>query len=446
MRRIVVLGGGFGGVAAVQRLERMFRHDANVEIVLVSNTNYLVYTPMLSDVAGGTIEPRNAVPALRTFLKKARLRQATVDRIDVARRTVQGTLINGHRAETSYDYLVIALGAVTNFGHATGAAEHALGLKDLLDAFLVHNRALTMLELANTMRDPQQRRELLTFVMAGGGFSGVEGIAALEDLVHEALHYYPDIARDELRFILTSLETRLLMEVDERLGAYVVEKFRKRGIDVRLGVGVTAVSERSATLTTGEIIPTHTVIWTGGIRVNPVIQALGLPRSKQGNLAVNRRLQVVDHPTIFAVGDCAAVPLPGGKGFYTPTAQNAIRQGVVAAENIAALIRGSRGLKTFQYRPIGSLASLGQRQAIAEIGNLRFSGLPAWLAWRAIYLAKMPTLANKVRVGLDWLKELITPVDTVQIPINREVMGDVLARYGANTAPSASDPAHAPPT
>ena len=442
MTRIVVLGGGFGGVAAVQRLDRTFRHDDDTEIVLVNNTNYLVYTPMLSDVAGGTIAPRHAVPALRTFLKKARLRQATVDGVDVARRTVQGTLITGERAETSYDYLIIALGAVTNFGHTAGAAEHAFGLKDLLDAFLLHNHALTMLEWASMSRDPQLRRELLTFVMAGGGFSGVEGIAALEDLVRGALRYYPDLTRDEPRFVLTTLDQRLLPEVDERLGAYVLERFRKRGIDVRLGVGVTEVGERSTTLTTGEVIPTRTVIWTGGIRVNPVVQGVDLPRSERGALLVNPQLQVVDHPTIFALGDCAAVPLPHGQGFYTPTAQNAIRQGIVAAENVAALIRGAGGLKSFQYRPVGSLASLGQRQAIAEIGNLRFSGLPAWLAWRAIYLAKMPTLADKVRIGLDWIKELITPVDTVQIPITRESLGGVLERrsVAAPVPPPAAPP------
>ena len=431
MKRIVVLGGGFGGVAAIQRLERTFRHDDDVEIVLVSNTNYLVYTPMLSDVAGGTIEPRHTVPALRAFLKKARLRQATVTGIDLARRVVRGTLINGEQAETSYDYLVIALGAVTNFGHVPGAAEHTLGLKDLLDAFLVHNHALTMLEWANTVRDRRLRRELLTFVMAGGGFSGIEGIAALEDLMHGALRYYPDLAQDDMRFLLAPLGNRLLPEVDERLGAYVVEKLRKRGVDVRLGVGVAAVNERSATLTTGEVIPTHTVIWTGGIRVNPVVQGVDLPRNKHGALLVNRRLQVGDHPEIFALGDCAAVPLPGGEGYYTPTAQNAIRQGIVAGENIAALVRGSPELKSFAYRPIGTLASLGQRQAIAEIGNLRLSGLPAWLAWRAIYLAKMPTAADKVRIGLDWIKELVTPVDTVQIPISKANVGDMLARQSS---------------
>ncbi len=434
MRRIVVLGGGFAGVAAIQRFDRIFRHDDDVEIVLVSNTNYLVYTPMLSDVAGGTIEPRHAVPALRAFLKKTRLRLATIEQIDLTRRMVQGRLIDGSHAETSYDYLVIALGAVTNFSHATGAAEHALGLKDLHDAFLVHNHALTMLELANTTHDLQLRRELLTFVMAGGGFSGVEGIAALEDLLHGALRYYPDITRDELRFVLLSLDDRLLTEVDERLGAYVAETFRKRDIDVRLGVGVATVSARSATFTTGEHIPTHTVIWTGGIKVNPVVRNFGLPMNERGALLASRTLQVLDHPTIFALGDCAAVPLPDGKGFYTSTAQNAIRQGTVAAENISALIHGTGELKTFQYKPLGSLASLGQRQAVAEFGNFRLSGLLAWLAWRAIYLAKMPTFADKIRVGLDWIKELITPVDTVQIPINRENLGEVLAHHTTEAA------------
>jgi NADH dehydrogenase FAD-containing subunit len=426
MKRIVVLGGGFGGVAAIQRLDRLFRHDDAVELVLVSSTNYLVYTPMLAEVAGGTLMPAHAVSALRSFLKKARLRVATIDGLDVTHQTVQGTLLNGEPAETPYDYLVIALGAVTNFGLAAGAAEHALGLKDLLDAFSVRNRALMLLELANTTRDVRRRRELLTFVMAGGGFSGVEGIAAVEDLVHGALRYYPDIAREELRFILASLDERLLPEVGEQLGAYVVEQLRKRMIDVRLGTGVAAVTDQSATLTTGEVVPTEMVIWTGGITVNPIVQRLDLPTNQRGALVVTSQLQVPEHPTIFAVGDCAAVPRPDGQGSYTPTAQNAIRQGRVAADNIAARVRGSNAVQTFHYRPMGSLASLGQRQAVAQMGPLRLAGLPAWLAWRAIYLAKMPTLADKVAVGLEWLTELITPADTVQVPITRERGGGVL--------------------
>ena len=420
MKRIVVLGGGFGGIAAAQRLDRQFRHDDDVEIVLISNTNFLVYTPMLADVAGGTIEPRHAVPPVRAFLKKAHFREAFVKSIDAANQTVHGMLINGESADVPYDYLVIALGAVTNYSHATGAAEYALGLKDLFDAFRLRNRALTMLEWANTTRDPALRREILTFVMAGGGFSGVEGIAALEDLLRGSLHYYHDIKPDDLRLILAPHGHRLLPEVDARLGAYVVEKFARRTIDVRLGVGVTAVTERTAILSTGEVIPTRTVIWTGGIMVNPVLQDADLPKNKHNAIQVNDQLQVLNHPEVFALGDCAAVPTPDSQGFYSPTAQNAIREGPVAAANIAAAIRKTGKTRSFTYKPIGSLASLGQRQAVAQIGSVQLSGLPAWFAWRGIYLAKLPTFANKVRIGLDWVTDLFAPVDTMQIPIVRE--------------------------
>jgi NADH dehydrogenase len=440
MKRIVVLGGGFGGVAAAQRLDRRFRYDDDVDIEVISDTNFVVYTPMLADVAGGTIEPRYVVPPVRAFLKKAHFREATVRGIDVASQTVHGTLINGADGEIRYDYLVIALGAVTNFAHAVGAAEHAVGLKDLFDAIRVRNRALTLLEWANTTRDPALRRELLTFVMAGGGFSGVEGIAALEDMLHGALRFYPEIRPEELRFILAPHGNRLLEEVDERLGQYVVEKFSRRTIDVRLGVGVTAVTPRSATLTTGEVIPSRLVIWTGGIKVNPVLQSVDLPKDKHGALRVDNQLQVLGHPTIFALGDCAAVPTPGGQGFYAPTAQNAIRQGPVAAANIIAAIRNTGLTKTFAYKPIGSLASLGSREAVAQIGDLRLSGLPAWFAWRAIYLAKLPTLADKVRVGLDWLTDLFAPVDTMQLPYIRENMSTLVALLSADAMPGTATP------
>lgn len=440
MKRIVVLGGGFGGLATAQHLDRTFRHDDNVEITLVSDTNFVVYTPMLADVAGGTIEPRHAVPPLRAFLKKAHFREATVTGLDVANQTVQGTLLDGTSSEVGYDYLVIALGTVTNFSHATGAAEHCVGLKDLFDAFRVRNRALTMMEWASTTRDQDLRQELLTFVMAGGGFSGVEGIAAVEDLLHGALRYYRSIRREELRFILAPHGKRLLEEIDERLGEYVVQKLSRRTIDVRLGVGVTAVTARSATLTTGEVIPTRTVIWTGGIAVNPALRGVDLPKNKQGALQVTGQLQVVGHPTIFALGDCAAVPTPDGRGFYAPTAQNAIREGPVAAANIAALIRSSGRQKTFDYKPMGSLASLGQRQAVAQIGRLRLSGLPAWFAWRGIYLAKLPTIGDRVRVGLDWLTDLFAPVDTAQLPIIKENLAAALSKMSGLAAPPAAAP------
>ena len=259
----------------------------------------------------------------------------------------------------------------------------------------LRNRILTMLERADTSTDVKVRREMLTFVVAGGGYSGVEGIAALEDLAHGALRYYPSIRPEELRFILAPHGTQLLPEIDARLGDYVVEKFRQRSIEVRLGVGVTDVTDRSATLSNGEIVPTRTVIWTAGVEANPLLRTVNIPLDRHGAVQVNGQLQVLGHPNIFSIGDCAAVPMADDGGFYAPTAQNAIREGPVAAANIASLIHNSNTLKTFNYKPIGSLASLGQRQAVAQIGPIRLSGLPAWFAWRGIYLAKLPTLGDK---------------------------------------------------
>ena len=440
MKRVIVLGGGFGGVAAAQGLDRRFRHDDSVEIVLVSDTNFQVYTPMLADVAGGSIEPRHAVPPLRGFLKKARFQDATVESIDVRTQTVSLALANGNRRQLSYDYLVIALGAVTNYSHATGAAEHCLGLKDLRDAFVLRNRALKMLEAADATESPELRNELLTFVVAGGGFSGVEGIAALEDLLHGALRYYPEIRRNELRLILAPHGRRLLEDIDPRLGEYVVRKFQRRTIDVRLGVGVSAVTARGATLTTGEIIPTRTVVWTAGLSVNPLLHSVDLPKDRHGALQVNGQLQVLDHPNILALGDCAAVPTPDRQGFYAPTAQNAIREGPVAAKNIVSLVRASSHVTTFKYKPIGSLASLGQRQAVAQIGKVRLSGLLAWFAWRGIYLAKLPTLSDKVRVGLDWITDLFDPVDTVQLPFITADLAAPGVMASPDTAPGAAGP------
>ena len=424
MKRIVVLGGGFGGLGAATHLDRLLRYDDDVDIVLVSDTNFLFYTPMLAEVAGGTIEPRYAVPPLRAFLrKKARCQEAVVEGIDISAQKVQLTYAKGGWDQWSnsldYDYLVIALGAITNLGHVSGVAEYGLGLKDVLDAVFLRNRILTMLERADTSTDVKVRREMLTFVVAGGGYSGVEGIAALEDLAHGALRYYPGIRPEELRFILAPHGTQLLPEIDARLGDYVVEKFRQRSIEVRLGVGVTDITDRSATLSNGEIVPTRTVIWTAGIEVNPLLRTVNLPQDRHGALQVNGQLQVLGHPNIFSVGDCAAVPMADDGGFYAPTAQNAIREGPVAAANIAALIHNSNTLKTFNYKPIGSLASLGQRQAVAQIGPIRLSGLPAWFAWRGIYLAKLPTLGDKAMVLLDWVSDLFAPVDIAQLPLSR---------------------------
>jgi NADH dehydrogenase len=415
MPQIVILGGGFAGTAVLQHLDRRFRPDADVQITLISQQNYMVFTPLLAEVAGNSVEPRHAVPPLRAFCHKARFREGTVKELDLRVRRVTVEHPDGEHVHIHYDYLVIALGSVTNYHHALGAQEHSFDLKTLTDAIRLRNHALAMLELADATDDPDERRELLTFVAAGGGYAGVEGLGQLVDFLHHTLPYYPSIKQDDLHFILASHSKELLKNVAPQLGQYVVHALVNRGVDVRTGVTVKAVSERSAELEPGGSVPTRTVLWAAGIVVNPLIKTLGLPTDSHGAVQVEPTLQVRGHPEVFALGDCAAVPKAGG-ATYAPTAQNATREGKVLAANLAAHIHGDQ-LKPFHYRPIGSLASLGHHQAVAQMWGLPFVGWAAWLAWRTVYLAKLPIFSRKARVALDWLLELLLPPDVVQLPI-----------------------------
>jgi NADH:ubiquinone reductase (H+-translocating) len=420
-QRVLVLGGGFGGVAAARHLTDPRGSGGSgagdLEVRLVNRSNFLTYTPFLADVAGGTIAVVHAVPPLRAMAPAALSEVAEVEGIDVAAQRVAVRLPDRRRETREYDYLVIALGATTSFRHGKGAAEFGLPLYNVAHAYLLRNRVLEMLELASVSSDPALRRELLTFVFVGGGFSGIEGAAAIEDLVHEALRFYPAIGADEPRFILAPHGDRLLAQIDERLGVYVLERLRRRGVDVRLGVGVDAVTARSATLSTGETVPTRTVLWAAGIEVNPLLRAVDLPKDAHGALQVGRNLQVSGHDNVFALGDCAAVPAAQPGSFYAATAQNAEREGRVVAANIAALLHGLPARRTFDYAPIGSLASLGHREAVAQVKGVKVAGVAAWLLWRGIYLGKLPRFSRKLQVALDWTGDLVSPAEITYLPI-----------------------------
>jgi NADH dehydrogenase len=415
MLHILILGGGFAGTAVLQHLDRRFRRDADIEITVISQQNYMVFTPLLAEVAGNSVEPRHAVPPLRAFCHKARFQEGTVKGLDLHARLVAVEHPDGEQVQIAYDALVIALGSVTNYHDTPGADQHSFDLKTLTDAIRLRNHALAMLEQADASHDPDERGELLTFVAAGGGYAGVEGLGQLVDFLHHALPYYPSIRRADLRFILASHGKQLLENVAPELGEYVVHTLVNRGVDVRTGVAVRAVAERSAELEPGGRVPTRTVLWAAGIAVNPLIKTLGLPTDKHGAIQVEPTLQVKGHPELFALGDCAAVPKRDGST-YAPTAQNATRQGKLAAANLAAHIRGEKP-KPFCYRPIGSLASLGHHQAVAQVWGLPLVGWPAWLAWRTVYLAKLPIFSRRARVALDWLLELALPPDVVQLPV-----------------------------
>ncbi len=448
MTHIVVLGGGFAGTTVTRKLERLLRRDPTIKITIISRQNYMVFTPLLAEVAGNSIEPRHSVPPLRAFLKRAQFHQGEVRHVDREQKTVIVEHADSKQVAISYDYLVIALGAVTNYHHAPGAADYSYDLKSLDDAIRLRNHILATLELADIITDQAERKALLTFVGAGGGYAGIEGLGQMIDFVRKALRFYPTIKPDELTFLLVSHGNRLLDQIDERLGTYVIRKLRERGVDIRLGVSVTEVTSQSATFEPGGVVPTCTVLWAAGVAVNPLIRQLGLPLDSHGALKVEPTLQVVGHPEIFAFGDCAAVP-KDATSTYAPTAQNALREGTVAAANIAAAIKGKR-LRAFSFTPIGSLATIGNYQAVAQIWNLPFSGLPAWLAWRAIYLFKLPGISRKVRVTLDWVLEALLPTDIVQLPVRAS--DDALANAAATgdlkveTPTEKPGPTEAPPT
>jgi NADH dehydrogenase len=442
-----VLGGGFAGATITRELERHFRRADDVHITLISRHNYMVFTPLLAEVAGNSIEPRHAVPPLRGFLSKARFHEGEVRAVDLGARVVSVEHADGRVVAIPFHYLVIALGAVTNYQRAPGAADYSYDLKSLDDAIRLRNHVLATLELADVTADAAARRALLTFVAAGGGYAGVEGLGQLVDFVRKALRFYPTIRPEELRFILATRGAQLLEGIDDQLGRYVIRKLEDRGVEVRLGVKITEVTTATATLEPGGVLPTATVLWAAGIAVNPLLADVDVPKDKRGAIVVDRALRVVGHPNVFALGDCAAVPRGDGTT-YAPTAQNATREAVTAARNLAATIRGGR-LTAFHFSALGSLATIGNYQAVAQFGRVPFSGLPAWLAWRSVYLLKLPSFGRQLRVALDWVLEAILPTDIVQLPVrpSDDAVANAAAAGDLRVETPAPEPGHteAPP-
>jgi NADH dehydrogenase len=313
---------------------------------------------------------------------------------------------------------VLTLGAVTNFHRTPGLEEHALTMKTLGDAIVVRNRAIELLELAENLADESLRRGVLTVVVAGGGFAGVETAGAVNDLMREALNFYPYLKEDMLRVAIVDPGKVLLPELNESLGRYAEKQLGRRGVEVRLNAKVNGYDGKEVLLSDGTTIAARTLIWTAGITPPKVLSNLPC-RLERGRVVANDCLQVPDWPGVWALGDCALVPDPLNPGkFYPPTAQHAIRQAEVAAGNIAATMRGA-ALRPFKFKTIGLLATIGRRTGVAEILGVQFSGIIAWWLWRGIYLSKLPGLQKKVRVAIDWTLDLICSKDIVELPTVR---------------------------
>jgi NADH dehydrogenase len=416
--RILILGGGFGGVYTAIALEKLLKRDPQIEIALVNKDNYLVFQPMLPEVISGSIGILDVIPPIRRLCPRTNLYTRTVESIDLKNKVV--TVSSGFRPRPltlEYDHLVIALGNMTSFSGQPGLAENALPFKYLGDALVLRNHIIHVLEEADIERDPDVRRALLTFVVAGGGFSGVEAIAELNDFVREGAKSFRNIDRNEIKVILLHAGDLILPELPKSLATFAQRLLQKRGVDIRLNTRLSGATAEAALLGGGTRIPTKTLVSTVPSAPHPILASLPV-QLERGRIVVNDRLEVPDHPGVWALGDCALVPDVTTGQPCPPTAQHAIRQGKRLAANIVAELRG-QPKRGFAFKTLGKLAGLGHRSAVADILGVKVSGVLAWLLWRAIYLMKMPGLDRQIRVASSWFLDIVLPADIVQLKTDR---------------------------
>jgi NADH dehydrogenase len=418
-KHIVILGGGFAGMTTAQNLEEMFRPDRSVSFTLVSETNALLFTPMLAEVAGSSLEPSHISTPLRTSLRRTQVIRGRVSELDLDGRRIQVAVEGGGVRELVYDQVVFALGAVSNYLGLKNVQELAFDFKSLLDAIRIRNHVIDMFEQADRETDQELRRERLTFVIAGGGFAGVELAGALNDFSRGILADYPNISSEDLQIVLVHARDRILPELSESLGRYAQESMTMRGVTFRLNCRLNDCGPRRVILSDGEV-SARTLVWTAGTAPNPLLRTLPLETDRRGAVVVENTMSVMGRPGVWAVGDCAALKDGKTGNPCPPTAQFALREARVLARNIRATLRG-RALEPFQFESLGALCVVGHHTACAELRvplargkSIRFRGLFAWLLWRGIYLGKLPGLERKIRVLSDWVIELFFPRDIVQ--------------------------------
>jgi NADH:quinone reductase (non-electrogenic) len=400
---VVIAGGGFGGAMAARELERIMPRQS-ARLVLVNDVNFMLYTPFLPEAAAGTLEPRHVVTPLREILDRTYLRLGAVVGHDPQARTVELRTREGEVEQLPYDQLLLALGSVSRVLPVPGLSEHAVGFKTLADAIWLRNHVVETLEAANATEDPARRDELLTYVFVGGGYAGLEALAELQDFAADAMESYPRARLHGMRWVLVEASGRVLPEIDSGLADYALRELRGRGIDIRLETTLNEVTADRARLSSGETLPTRTVVWTAGVAPHPSLRRLSLPLDERGRVPVDEHLRVRGMSSVWAIGDCAAAPDPSG-GLYPPTAQHAVREGPVAARNIAAEL-GVGTARPFEYRGNASFVNLGRYKAVGRVGGRKFRGFPAWWMARTYHMSQIPGIARKVRAVIDWTASL----------------------------------------
>jgi NADH dehydrogenase len=398
---VLVVGSGFAGFHCMRRLEKHLPPDA-AELLLASSADYLLYSPLLPNVAAGVVEPRHIAVALHAALRRAKVLVGHVVAVDLARRTATLLHLEGATQELTWDRLVLAPGGVTRTLKIPGVAEHALGMKTLAEATYLRDHVLRELEKADAADDPAHRRACCTFVVVGAGYSGTETAAQMQLVTTRATADYPRVRADDLRWVLIDLAPRVLPELGERLGDDAMEVLRRRGVEVRLGTTVEEATEDKVRLSDGDTIPTHTLVWCTGVTPSPLIQTLGLP-TERGRLKVGADLRVAGAEDVFAFGDAAAVPDLTRPGQLTgQTAQHAQRQGKLAARNVAASLGFGKAVP-YRHHDLGFAVDLGGFDAVASPFGVALGGLPGLVATRGYHLLALPSAGNRIRVSLDWL-------------------------------------------
>jgi NADH dehydrogenase len=439
-RRIVILGGGFGGVFAAKYLQAHASGDVHIE--LISRDNFFVFQPLLSEVAGGSIQAADAVSPLRAFLPDVAVRVAEIRKVDFSAKTVHVTVGSGDEITmVPYDQLVISLGQIVDLSRTPGLSDRALVMKDVIDAFRIRNHVLQCLEEADADTDSVRRPRLLTFVVVGGGFTGVEVIGEIQDLIRKSLKYYRNIRPDEIRIVLIQHGPGILPELSEQLADYAAKKLRRRGIEIRLNTGVNSASVNGVETDGGDVIDAGTVIAAIGNAPSPLMRSLPVPLDR-GKIVVDRCLRVQGLDDVWALGDNAHIPLgdPSEPNvtYAPPLAQFAVREAKVLAKNVLAHLKGDMP-QPFEYRSLGTMASLGGREGVADILGVKITGFFAWAAWRSFYLSLLPSISTRVRVAMDWTLDLIisrsiAEMRTTQSPSRyiRFHVGDLVIEPGAD--------------
>jgi NADH:ubiquinone reductase (H+-translocating) len=398
---VVIAGGGFGGFYAARTLEKVLPAQS-ARITLVNDVNFMLYTPLLPGAAAGTLEPRHVVVPLREELHRTDLRLGRVCSAEPQQNRITIRTAEGHKEELSYDQLVVSLGSVSRSLPVPGLTEHAKGFKTLPDAVELRNHVLRTLEAAETVEDPAARQAWLTYVFVGAGYAGLEGLAELQDFAADVIELYPRCRTQGMRWILVEAQDRVMPEIPPSLAEFATRELRGRGIEIRTSTTLDEVTQTTARLSDGEVVPTRTVAWTAGVKPHPVISKLNLPLDQKGRIRTDRTMRVEGFDNVWAIGDAAAVPDPAKLDQPSPpTAQHAIRQGRRVARNVAASI-GSGRVRPFTYKTLGVFVDMGRGEAVASTLGIKWRGAPAWWLARTYHLAMMPGVKRKLRLLVDW--------------------------------------------